>query len=127
MAYSGAFCAFTFCVFLFSSTGFAAPSSDCGCTIRSEADQVERNDIVVEGKIISIKQTRRLRFKYNVARIEIQKAVKGTKRKYISVQAIKRQGACAVAFKVDQTIRLAARKRGASYRTNICKIFTVTN
>ena len=124
MAHSGAFYAFTFCAFLLPSTGLAAPSPDCGCTNRSEAEQIERNDIVIEGKVISIKQMRRIRFKYNVARIEIKNAIKGTKRRYVSVQAVDRQGACAVPFKVDQTIKLSARKRGTSYRTNICKIFT---
>ena len=122
-----AFCAFAFtlCTFLAPSISIAAPT-DCGCTNRTEAEQIERNDVVIEGKVISLKQIKRLRFKYNVARIEIQKATKGTKRKYISVQAIDRQGACAVPFKLDQSIKFAARKRGASYRTNICKIFAST-
>ncbi len=110
---------------LMPAISFAAPI-DCGCTNRTEAEQIDRNDVVIEGKVISLKQIRRLRFRYNVARIEIQKATKGTKRKYISVQAIDRQGACAVPFKLDQSIRLAARKRGTSYRTNICKIFAST-
>ncbi len=126
MAHSGAFYAFALCAFLLPSTGFAAPSSDCGCIIRSEAEQMESSDIVIEGKVISVKQIRRLRFRYSVARIEIQKAIKGTKRRYVSVQAIERQGTCAVPFKTDQTIKLSAKKRGTSYRTNICKIFGVT-
>ncbi len=109
------------------SPSFAAPPNNCSCMPRSETDQIERNDVMIEGKVISLGQKSRLRLKYIIARIEVQKAIKGTKRKYISVMAVDRPGECAVPFKVNENIRLAARKRGASYRTNICKIFDASS
>ncbi len=112
-----------FAMLAFCAANPAFAQQNCGCTIRSEAEQLERNEVVIEGKIISLSKRSRLRKKYVVARVEISKAIKGTRRSYASVEALDLPGACAVPFSVDKTIKVAARLRGASYRTTICKIF----
>ncbi len=108
---------------LAASSALAAPN--CGCTIRPETEQISRNEVVIKGKVTEIKYSKRLGKKVVLARINVLQAIKGTKRRYVTVEAPDKQGECAVPFKMDEPIQLAARPRGTRYRTNVCKVFPV--
>jgi len=102
---------------------FASAASACRCKERPEAEQIARNDLIIEGKVIEVTPTTRLGRKVLSARIEVTKAVKGTSRHFITVQAFEYVGECSVPFKPNEPIKLMARRRGNIYRTTICKIY----
>lgn len=98
-------------------------ASACTCVPRTEAEQVSRNNIIVQGSVVSVKQSTRLGRKILVARIKVASSTRGMARNYINVEAYEMVGQCAVVFKPNESIRFAALRRGLVYRTNICKIF----
>ena len=105
-------------------TLLSAPSAfACSCVTRTEAEQLSRNNIIVQGSVVSVRPSTRLGRKTQVARVKVQSADGQMDRRYINVEAYEVQGQCAVMFKVNEAIRFAALKRGLVYRTNICKIF----
>ena len=108
---------------VFFTSSMAA--SACSCINRPEADLIVRNNLVVQGSVISVKSSTRLGRRVAVARIRVQSVEKGTNRRYINVEAYEYTGQCSVMFKLNETMRLAAQRRGAVYRTNICKILPV--
>ena len=101
----------------------ALPASACSCITRTEAEQISRNNVIVQGHVVSVKSSTRLGRKTEVARIRVQSSDGSVDRRYINVEAYEILGQCAVTFKVNEAIRFAALKRGLLYRTNICKIF----
>ena len=98
-------------------------ASACSCIQRPEAEQIARNDIALQGKVIAVKRTTRLGRKIWVARVQVLSVEKGTSRQYINVEAFDYAGQCGVVFKMNEPLRFAAMKRGTRYRTNICRIF----
>ena len=108
----------------FVAVGSSAASA-CSCIKRPEIEQISRNNIVVQGNIVSVKTTTRMGRSVTVARMRVMTVEKGTSRRYINIEAFDYAGQCAVMFKVNEQMRLAAMKRGTLYRTNICRIFPI--
>lgn len=100
-------------------------ASACSCIPRSEAEQIARNNVIVQGSVVSVRHGSRLGRRTVVARIHVQTANERMSRRYINVEAYEQIGQCAVIFKPNEKIRFAAVRRGLAYRTNICKIFPV--
>lgn len=107
---------------LLALSASSVASAACTCINRPEQDMIARNNLVVQGSVVSVKSSTRLGRKVAVARIRVQTVEKGTNRRYINVEAYEYTGQCAVVFKLNEPIRLAAQRRGPVYRTNICKI-----